>query len=97
MRGLSARPVVVVDLALNWTEVDGDVLQLVRLRSDRFDPRALVPDATDAMAAFRALLAALLDRTGAVALPDPDAARGTPFRSFDDLAGYQREVLQVDG
>jgi membrane associated rhomboid family serine protease len=33
---------------------------------------------------------------GALPLPDPDAARGRPFRVFKFLRGYQRQVLKVD-
>ena len=42
VRGLSAKSVLLVDLALNWNDAAGRPLQVVRLRSDRFDPRRLV-------------------------------------------------------
>ena len=94
--GLAARPVVLVDLVLNWNDSGAAPLHVLRLRSDRFDPRKLVPGAADALAALRQLLADLLTRSAAVPLPDADAARGRPFRVFSDPLAYQREVLQVD-
>lgn len=93
--GLAVHPVVLVDLLLNWSAEGDTSLRLVRLRSDGFDPRALMPDAEDPTAAFRATLGELLERTGAVPLPDPDAALGLCTPHFDSLAAYQREVLQV--
>ena len=46
---------------------------------------------------FRQLVAVILSRSKGVALPDPDACRGMPFASFDELALYQRLVLLADG
>jgi membrane associated rhomboid family serine protease len=96
VHGMSARPVILIDLLLNWTEISDAPLRTVRLRSDQFDPRSLFPDAPGPLDAFRALLDALLSGAGATPLPDPDAARGRPFRMFPDLARYEREVLQVE-
>jgi len=66
----------------------------VRLTSDTFDPRAIV-GGDDAMGALQTLLDQILRISDAVPLPDPDAARGRPFRSFGSLEEYQREVLGV--
>jgi membrane associated rhomboid family serine protease len=95
VRGLAARPIVVIDLALGWRELGDGPLRVLRLRSDGFDPRALAPGVAEPGAALRAFLSELLRRSGATALPDPDAARGRPFRVFPDLASYEGEVLQV--
>jgi len=46
---------------------------------------------------FRAFVGRILEDAAAIALPDPDAARGRPFRVFEDLATYEREVLRVGG
>jgi len=96
VHGLSERPVILVDLLLNWTEITEAPLRSVRLRSDRFDPRALFPDAGGPLDAFRALLDALHEGAGATSLPDAESARGRPFRMYPDLARYEREVLQVE-
>jgi membrane associated rhomboid family serine protease len=93
--GLSARPVVLIDLLLNWSAVEDEALRVVRLRSDKFDPRLLAPEAASPLDALRAFLGDLLARSGAAALPDPEGARAKPLRSFADLASYQREVLEV--
>ncbi|HEY5658290.1 MAG TPA: hypothetical protein VIY27_10940, partial [Myxococcota bacterium] len=95
VQGLSAKPVILIDLIANWNDSGGGPLRVLRLRSDRFDVRRLTPQADSPMDALRALLDALFERSGAVALPDPEGARGRPVRVFADLATYQRKVLQV--
>lgn len=88
--------VVVIDLALNWQEVEEGPLHVLRMRGDEFDPRDLVGDSGSLAEAFRVLLHQLLTLTDAVPLPDADSARGLPLRTFADLESYQREVLDVD-
>jgi hypothetical protein len=95
--GLSDKPVLVIDLVMNWNDVAAEQVQVLRLRSDGFDVRALMPQATNSVEAFRALLEQLLARTGAAPLPDRDSVRGRPFSTHADLADYERVVLQVDG
>ena len=97
--GLGAKPVVVIDLALNWAETESHSggLEVLRLRSDSFRARALVGGDGSALEALRALLAQLLARSGAVPLPDGGAARGLPFREFPDPSSYEREVLHQAG
>ena len=91
--GLGAKPVVVIDLALNWADCGGSALEVLRLRSDSFRARALIGGEGSALEALRALLAQLLARSGAVPLPDAGAARGLPFREFPDPSSYERDVL----
>ncbi|HTO07507.1 MAG TPA: rhomboid family intramembrane serine protease [Myxococcota bacterium] len=91
--GLGAKPVVVIDLALNWADCRGGALEVLRLRSDSFRARALIGGDGSALEALRALLAQLLARSGAVPLPDAGAARGLPFREFPDPSCYERDVL----
>jgi membrane associated rhomboid family serine protease len=95
--GLSEKPVLVIDLVMNWNDVAAEQVQVLRLRSDGFDVRALMPQATNSVEAFRALLEQLLARTGAAPLPDRNSARGRPFSTHADLADYDRVVLQVGG
>ena len=95
--GLAAKPVVVIDLALNWAESHSGELEVLRLRSDSFRARALVGGDGSALEALRALLAQLLARSGAVPLPDSGSARGLPFREFPDPSSYEREVLLQAG
>lgn len=96
VRGLAARPVIVIDLLLNWNELDERPLQLLRWRSDRFDPTGLRPQLGTGLDAFRGLLDALLRESGGSALPDDAAARGRPFRIYDSLSAYEREALLID-
>jgi hypothetical protein len=95
VRGLGPKPVLLIDLLLNWTALEDVPLRVIRLRSDAFDPRSLVPDAGDAKGALRRAVETLLERSGAVALPSASAARGEPFDVFGDLETYERQVLQV--
>ncbi len=88
------RPVVLIDLLLDPPWGGSDNLRSIRLTSDTFDPRKLV-GGEDAMTAFQRFLDRILTVSEAVPLPDPQAARGQPFRSFGSLEEYQREVLNV--
>jgi hypothetical protein len=92
--GENGRPALVVDLMLDPPWSDRRDLRVIRFRSNDFDPRALV-SADDALGAFKKLLDELIGCSGAAPLPDPESARGRPFKSFDSLEQYQREVLGV--
>jgi membrane associated rhomboid family serine protease len=91
--GFGAKPVLVIDLLLNWNDTEAEELRGVRLRSDRCDPRKLVPSEGTTAQAFGALVARLLETSRGVPLPDAKAAVGRPFARFDALADYQRDVL----
>jgi membrane associated rhomboid family serine protease len=93
--GLAAKPVLVIDLLVNWNEAEAEELRGVRLRSDRCDPRKLVPSDGSPQQAFGALIEKLLEASSGVALPDGQAAVGKPFSRFESLADYQRDVLGV--
>jgi len=89
--------VLLVDLALNFSEGGERPLQVVRLRSDRFDPRRLVEGEAKPLLALRRLVETLLERSGAAALPDRATACGQPrFAAHESLADYEREVLLAD-
>ncbi len=85
---------VVVDLMLDPPWSDRPKLRVVRLLSNGFDPRTLIPE-DNAESAFKAFLEDLISESGAVGLPDPDGARGRPFRRFSGLSEYEAEVLGV--
>jgi len=95
VHGLGPKPVLLIDLLLNWTSLDDVPLRIIRLKSSEFDPRTLVDGAADPKSALRALVSLLLERSGAVPLPSAEAVKGAPFEVFDDLDAYQQEVLQV--
>lgn len=93
---LGPTPVTVVDLLLNWRDpADGEPLKIARLRSDGLDGGAWSAEA-DPLAALAALAEALLERSGAEAVPGSDAVCGRPFPHFDENHRYLREVLGVD-
>lgn len=89
--GRGERAVLLIDLVLGWT--GPGPLRVVRLRSDRFDPRELVAGGTGSpLQALHTLAAELVRRARAIPLPkgmDPSE----PFRIFSDLAAYEGEVL----
>ena len=95
VHGLNRKAVILIDLALDWTADPEKPLRVLRLRSDRFDPRALVGDAGSPLQAIGRFVSTLITRTRALALPDPCAARGEPFKIFRDLAGYEEQVLRA--
>jgi tetratricopeptide (TPR) repeat protein len=96
IRNLAEQPVVVVDLVLNWSELTEGPLRLVRMRSDAFDPRGLVPETGSVERSYRKWLDALLELTQAAPLPDLDHVGGEPLAVFDDLRSYERDVLGVE-
>ncbi len=95
VRGISERsgdkPVLIVDLLLS-PEVEPE-LHVLRLRSDRFDPRRLsvVPEASP-LKALRAFVTALATAAHAPLLPPLVDA---PLRVYRDLPTYHREVLRA--
>ena len=92
-----AKPVVIIDLVLNWMSTSEETLRLVRLRSDQFDPRSLVDDeSATAGDAVRIFLAELAELSRAHPLPDAPSVVGQPFAHYDTLEDYQRTVLMVD-
>jgi len=94
---LGPKPVILVDLILNWMSLADEPLRIIRLRGDRFDPRKLAPEHAVPVDALRAVIARILKESKATPLPDLASAQGMPFAGFDDLASYHRDVLMVDG
>ncbi|MBW2445285.1 MAG: rhomboid family intramembrane serine protease [Deltaproteobacteria bacterium] len=95
VRGLRSKPVVVIDLVTNWLGAGGQPLKIVRLSSDRFDPCKLMPGEENGFQALKNWIADLLQKSEALALPNPSSAVGDPFQMFDSLEAYEREVLRV--
>ena len=97
VHGLGERPVLLLDLALNWNAADADTLEVLRLRSDTYDPRALGPGEADPLQAFRTLVRELALRSGAQLLPDAEILGDAPISSYPDLAFYERLVFDLSG
>jgi membrane associated rhomboid family serine protease len=96
VQGLGPKPVIVVDMVLNWMTTAKEKLRVVRLRTDQFDPRSLVPGIDSPAEALRRFLAHVIVRAGATPLPDVASAEGRPFATFPSLVDYQRTVLLVE-
>ena len=96
VRELGPKPVLIVDLALNWMGTVEQSLRVVRIRTDRMDPRQLMPGADTPVNALRSLVELLIERADAASLPDRDAVLGHPYAVFDTLDDYQRTVLMVE-
>ena len=93
--GLSDKPVLVVDVVLNWAETGDDRLRVVRMRGDKFDPRSVLP-AKSPLEALRRLVQVLLDEAKATPLPARESALGSPFASFEELQLYEHIVLMAE-
>ena len=63
VHGLGPKPVVLLDLLLAGPQPGEGPLPLVRLRSDQYDPRKLVPSSAGPLEALLALAGELLKRT----------------------------------
>ncbi len=96
VHGMSRKAVILIDLALDWTAGAEKPLTVLRLRSDRYDPRALAGGAGSPLQAIGQLVGALIQRTRALALAGPDVGPGEPFRIFRDLASYEEQVLGAE-
>jgi membrane associated rhomboid family serine protease len=92
VEGLGEKPVVVIDLVINWLSA-AEPLKVIRLRSDQFDPTQLVPGPANQLEALRKFLSDLIRVSNATPLPNFNAATGAPFQVFSGLADYQRDVL----
>jgi len=97
VHGIGPKPVILVDLVLNWMTPKSEMLRVIRLRGDQFDPRRVLAGQGSAADSLRVFVKTVLERSNAIPLPDREGALGRPFASFDELAIYQRAVLLVEG
>lgn len=94
---LGQKPVLVVDLVLNWLSLDDTQARVIRLRSDRFDPRALTPGESRPKRALKSFLTQMLADSGADPIPSREVlCGGEGWPKFDTLLDYEREILGVD-
>ncbi len=96
VHGLATKPVLVLDLVLNWKAPASETLRVIRLRGDRYDPRRFFPGHASAVDALRSIVKIVLERSGAAPLPDAESAEGRPFASFDAVDTYHRQVLLAE-
>lgn len=89
--GLGPRPVLVMDLVLNWVATD-EPMKSIRVRSDRFDPMRFAPDASDPLEALTRWVGAIERASNATCLPAQAILDGR-FTRHASLADYEREIL----
>jgi hypothetical protein len=94
VRDLGAKPVVLIDLALNWSGDPSETLRVLRIRSDRFDPRSLVAGSGSGVEALRAFTGAILEVAHPVCLPGEAAVRGAPFAMYDTVAAHEHATTE---
>jgi membrane associated rhomboid family serine protease len=87
--GLGSRPVIIVDVFAADPANSESELCIYRLRGDRFDPRRLVLDEKNPLAALQSFLKQILERSQARPLPDPAGACANPVKVFESLEAYQ--------
>jgi hypothetical protein len=90
---LASDPIALIDLVLSRSHQGQGPARVIRLRSDGFDPAALVPHACGAGGELAAFLGELLERSRAIPLPDPESALGLRLAVFQSLEDYESEVL----
>lgn len=94
---LADKPVAIVDLVMNWGDETGDILRVVRFRSDSFDPRKLSSEDTKSVSqALRNIVRFIMGQSGAELLPTDMEASDISFRKFRDVKSYQREILSLN-
>jgi hypothetical protein len=84
---------VLIDLLVDGAGTEGP-LRVIRLRSDRFDPRRLAPGVDGALDALRWMVQEIVSRSDARPLPDPDGAAARPVHVFESLDQYHEQVLR---
>lgn len=92
--GLATIPIVLVDLTLNWSRRAREAVRVIRLRSDGFDPAALLTGAQRSGEGLAGFLGELLERSRAVPLPDPESALGLRLAAFESPEDYEDAVLR---
>lgn len=90
----SGKPILIVDLLLNWQTGGPTPLQAVRLRSDQFDPRKLCPQTDSPLQAIFEFAKTLQAQSNATLLSGFEQPGKVPV--FASLALYSEQVLGVD-
>jgi membrane associated rhomboid family serine protease len=96
VQGLGPKPVLLIDLLVDGG-THGRPLAAFRLRSDRFDPRALAPGSNGGIEALRNVVSQLLAGSEGLPLPDAKSVVLRPPKIYDSLAAYEQDVLVPAG
>lgn len=82
-------PYYLIDLFIDDPREYIPALRTLRLSSSTFDPKLLVPDASDSLEALRTFLSELLKQTGARPLQDKDSVLLNKVREFASVKDYE--------
>ena len=93
VRGVTAKPIVLLDLLLDGPEPTTTPLRVVRFRSDCYDPRVLVSVSGAPLDALLGLVAEIVKR--ARVLPISEVTAANQIATFESLDEYQLRVLRV--
>jgi len=92
IREPGTKPVLVIDLVFDTLY---DVLEhhrVLRMTSTGFNPMKLIPDQTNAGAAFKRLIQILLMKSGAEGLPDASSVSGNPYANYNSIKAYEQTI-----
>ncbi len=92
VRGLAPRAILVIDLLLSDPTPSAQPLEVVRLRSDGFNPLRLAPEAKGALEGLQSFVSELARRARVEVIPPAALGR---VATYDSLAEYERRVLRV--
>jgi len=90
IREADQKPRLLIDLMFDPIQAVLPQHRIMRFSSADFDIRGLLPKAIDAHTAYAQMLAGLLDRSGAVPLPERNAVLGKPYAIFDSVRTFER-------
>lgn len=95
VRGLSEKPIVLIDVILNWRAAKSEPLQVLRLRSDQFNAKTLRPSETSPLQALHKAMTDLVQSANATPLPSVEICKAAAPKVYASLAQYHEEVLNA--
>ena len=95
IREIGGAPYLLLDLFADDPMHELEKHRCLRLNSRKFDPRHLIKDEDNPMAALKKLVVRLLDETEATAMPDYEALAGDRFPTYPGLYDFETSVYGV--
>lgn len=95
VRGLSEKPIVLIDIVLNWRAEKTEPLQVLRLRSDQFNAKVLRPSEASPLQALHKAMTDLVQNANATPLPSAEICKAAAPKVYASLAQYHEEVLHA--
>ena len=89
------KPFLMIDLLMDIPQESQEaIIRLIRLSSNRFNPRKLVPKAPDALRAFRSFIMALMKISNAKPYPTIESVRCQKFVDFTSVEEYEKKLME---